>query len=118
MCCKNLHSTIDGAQFGLYLSPEESRLFAPEAVVPLFRRGSEVVAYQVRASRCPQLQGNLCRIYDDRPLACRAFPLGENGIKSCDCSGTLDDEREALRQQSEERIQPDAVYPLGAIDGH
>jgi Fe-S-cluster containining protein len=78
-CCDHLLSFKDGFNFGLYLSPKESELFPKEIVLPLFRYESEIIAYQVGVDSCPHLscQNELCfcKIYDQRPLTCRVFPM-------------------------------------------
>lgn len=34
-----------------------------------------LISYQLIDDKCPQLEGNLCRIYAKRPASCRQFPF-------------------------------------------
>lgn len=126
-CCSNTQSVqADGYCYGLYLTPAETQWFAPEAVVPLFKVGNDVTAYQLRDNRCPNLTAdNLCSIYDHRPLACRAFPVIANGIVQGDCTfvqrhfgeliseTSLASEQAASDEQHHQRSpRPSAKWPL------
>jgi len=56
-----------------------------EELGELFDRGEgEYERYVVRA-RCPFLVGNLCSIYEIRPMGCRQFPNTFFGMLSVDC---------------------------------
>jgi Fe-S-cluster containining protein len=67
----------------LGLFGEEKDLFPSELVSPHVGIGwgnssgpKYVVSYQLNVNDCPHLSaGNVCKIYDRRPLVCRAFPL-------------------------------------------
>ena len=78
-CCDNLLSMVDGKEYGVYLTPEEIQFFPEGTVFPLFRRGGDIFAYQIGQNRCPNLVDEIdgrktCKIYENRPLECRAFP--------------------------------------------
>jgi Fe-S-cluster containining protein len=101
-CCKRLTSTFpDGNDYGLYLSPDETHLFARETVFPLFRRGGEITAYQVGVNECPNLQlDGKCGIHDQRPLACRAYPIHDRGILRSDCKFISEHQTEEINWNS------------------
>jgi Fe-S-cluster containining protein len=62
---------------GITLFPEEVAQFPAEFVLPLYRSGEEVFAYQLGSHICPMLtEDGRCGIYDNRPLICKAFPVG------------------------------------------
>ena len=77
VCCSNLLSKVEDSNivFGLYLTPKEVKYFPKDLVFPLFRKGDNIFAYQVGANICPNLFYNECRIYENRPLGCKTFPL-------------------------------------------
>ena len=65
--------------FGLYLNPDEVKLFKEEDVRPLFKYKDQIIAYQMILNVCPHYKDNKCEIYESRPLGCKSFPL--KGIK-------------------------------------
>lgn len=79
-CCQNLLGVTDGKQHGIYLTPEEAEYFPRDEVQPLFRTADKILAYQTVSNVCPNLIDNdglkACRIYPNRPLVCKAFPVG------------------------------------------
>lgn len=81
-CCTRQLSMTDGKEHGIYLTQEEAKHFPENAVFPLFRAGGEIFAYQLGVHECPNLvreDGHTtCRIYENRPLICRSFPLGQS----------------------------------------
>lgn len=79
-CCRNIIGSIGNASFGLYLNENEAKYFPQELVVPLFRSGDHIFAYQLTATDCPMLKDGSCSIYENRPLGCRAFPLKDLGV--------------------------------------
>lgn len=82
-CCRSHLKEVDGALAGLGLFAEEKDLFPSEFVSPHVGIGwgapsgpKYVVSYQLNVNDCPNLLPcNVCKIYDKRPLVCRAFPL-------------------------------------------
>ena len=86
-CCRNLiqkHPYLPGVKGGLFLIPKETKLFPREHIYPNKGWGLKgrarprplvIYAYQLDMNRCPHLRGNLCEIYENRPLACRGYPL-------------------------------------------
>jgi Fe-S-cluster containining protein len=65
----------------VYLSPGED----PPKGIRLFLDAGQHDRYPTDPDRCPFLDGkNACSIYEDRPIACRRFPIGDkaegNGI--------------------------------------
>jgi len=82
-CCRNLLKDIDGELKGLNLTLEETTLFPKEFVAPSFGLGyggkdrpKYIILYQLDANECPHLSSdNSCKIHENRPLACRTFPL-------------------------------------------
>ena len=90
-CCRNMHIKTDLGRagwvtLGLFIMPNERKLFPAEIVVPLYGAGVKgrsrprpdvIYAYQIAEPTCPHLEAdNSCAIYPVRPIACRAFPLG------------------------------------------
>lgn len=79
-CCSNLLIESNGILRGLALTPEETNLFPVDHVFPsvgigIYGQPKKVVTFQLDLSRCPHLEGSLCRIYDKRPIACRIYPF-------------------------------------------
>ena len=85
-CCRYLHVKVEGTgTVGLFLLPNERKLFLSYQIRPLYGAGLKgksrprpevIYAYQIVQNRCPHLtEQNLCAIYEKRPIACRAFPL-------------------------------------------
>lgn len=104
-CCTRLLNMTDGKEHGIYLAPEEIVHFPKESVFPLFRSGGKVFAYQLATHDCPNLvtkeNGHMgCKIYQNRPLICRSFPLGFSGDKGLvviqfdKCRATINRENE------------------------
>jgi Fe-S-cluster containining protein len=78
-CCTRLVGKEYGKTHGIYLTPAEAKFFPPETIFPLFRAGERIFAYQLGVSDCPNLVNGehgrkACKIYQNRPLICRAFP--------------------------------------------
>lgn len=98
-CCRTLLKDVNGILRGLGLTIEETRLFPTELISPGMGIGygeidkpKFVLQYQLNVNECPHLsENNLCKIYQERPLACSAFPLismGPHGTviaKPTDC---------------------------------
>jgi Fe-S-cluster containining protein len=81
-CCRDLVQNDRGILRGLTLLPDEVSLFPEEIVKPylgLGRRphesGFKVIAYQLTSEDCPNLEENLCTMYEKRPTSCRQFPF-------------------------------------------
>ena len=119
-CCSNVLSIIDAYNLGLYLSIEEVKLFPKERVSPLFGKGKpiEIVAYQINTQICPLLSKEGCLIYDQRPLACRHYPLNGDGIDE-QCPASKDTNIEEMKEEleAEEEMLNDLtekhwIYPL------
>ncbi len=79
VCCSSLIKTKDGISKGLFLTEKERDLFNYDVVKPsraLGRKKPEkVISYQLSVSPCPHLEGNVCKIYEKRPLTCKAYPF-------------------------------------------
>jgi Fe-S-cluster containining protein len=132
MGCKDTLYQAGDHLFGLYLEPSEIAQFPSDVVFPLFGHGVpvEITAYQLGVNRCPNYEesGGLgtCKVYADRPLVCRAFPvLGPfNVAKRCPAvaqavdgvdSDSLGAEIEAHRKKIEcmmSRKETQWVWPL------
>jgi Fe-S-cluster containining protein len=88
-CCRSLLEHVNGVKAGLLLTVKETRLFPSEMVSPKMAIGSakpeKVICYQLSADRCPHInKKSECRIYDKRPLMCRAFPyVSGNMSRKC-----------------------------------
>lgn len=98
-CCRDLLKTvrIEGTMFqeGLHLYPEEvkklnnlAHQYEVEVTIhPKWKASStnKVIAYQLVNHSCPFLQGNMCRIYSERPLSCRLYPRTSWGSIDSGC---------------------------------
>jgi len=88
-CCKHLV----GRRFGMAITPAEKTRLETLArrrgitvnFQPLTWNGYKVTLYQFATSICPFLDKNTnrCRIYEWRPLACKAYPLHPLGVSDC-----------------------------------
>ena len=79
-CCGGLFVYEHGVVSGLSLTEEEAKLFEPKQVAPYMAIGDEkprtIFFYQLTLTDCPQInEKNECKIYEKRPLICRAFPV-------------------------------------------
>ena len=81
-CCRNLRVECGIWQLGLFLLPDEAKLFADADVAPMWGIGvegngpAEVYFMQLKTKDCPHIRDdNLCNIYPKRPLVCRGHPL-------------------------------------------
>jgi len=81
-CCKTLLQYKEGFLRGLaLLTEEEKKLFDEKDVSPALGLGKEgspvqIASYQLNVAKCPHIdENNRCKIYDKRPLVCRAFPI-------------------------------------------
>jgi Fe-S-cluster containining protein len=84
-CCKTLLQYKKGVLRGLaLLTEEEKKLFDGKDISPALGFGNEgspiqIASYQLNLAKCPQIdENNRCKIYDKRPLVCRAFPITSN----------------------------------------
>jgi len=136
-CCTRTGCTGPGDEFGMYLTPEEAQHFPAAMVFPLLRAGDRVFAYQLGVSRCPNLSFQdgraVCGIYEQRPLACRAFPVAVDDAgaiavhwQACPCTADFAGDEwdmdsfgacaEAAREQvrqAESNPRATAVFDLG-----
>jgi len=94
-CCRNLLEEREGLLKGLTLTAQETCLFPSDMVSPQTATGRKkpehIIDYQLNANDCPHIdEKNECRIYDRRPLVCRAFPYiqGNFSVK-CPVLGRL-----------------------------
>ena len=109
--------------FGLYLNPDEVKLFKEEEVKPLFKYKDQIIAYQMILNACPHYKDNKCGIYENRPLGCKSFPLkGINEVETIVCRftrehkdeewnfTTFNKETEVIKKQTEQiNIEPIAT---------
>jgi len=92
-CCRNLVTESPYGLVGMFLMPGERRLFPKTNIRPYLAVGmngpDKNIAYQYAEMVCPHItEDNRCKIYDQRPMTCRAYPLIEDarGIGLCgDC---------------------------------
>lgn len=85
-CCRNLLVVSGRFTFGLALHPDETALFPSDVVFPYAGIGKmghpkRIVEFQLGVNTCPHLERNTCRIYFNRPLACRSYPTIIFGIE-------------------------------------
>jgi len=84
-CIKTTHPTPFG-KIGIFLMPEETKLFPDILVKPLYAVGIKgrarprpqaIFAYQMIYDTCPHYNASdhSCKIYTYRPLICREFPI-------------------------------------------
>lgn len=88
-CCRNLIEDVNGINTGLLLTVKEIDLFPQEMISPKiaigFEKPEKIIQYQLDVNDCPHVdEKNECRIYEKRPLMCRAFPY-ESGTVSVKC---------------------------------
>ena len=79
-CCRTLLQDEPDSIIGLSLFPEEVTLFDPKIIAPFMAFGinepTVVTSYQLTVAACPHIsEKNECKIYEDRPLICKAFPI-------------------------------------------
>ena len=81
-CCRNLLKENEGMTLGLTLTKDEAKLFPQNVISPAHGRGKNslsvnpITMYQLNVGECPFLEKTKkCRIYANRPLTCRRFPL-------------------------------------------
>lgn len=128
-CCRDLLGITDGKEHGIYLTPEEAALFPDGTTVPLFRAQGKVFAYQNVSGTCPNLieEGTItaCRIYRNRPLVCRSFPVGYYGddekptvsFGGCPCTSDYPDAEwdmtsfDSCFQAPREQVEQEATNP-------
>lgn len=89
-CCRNLRVKQADMLLGLAILPEERSFFSPSLIRPMWstlimpgKPFKRVLAWQLDADTCPYVTvDSKCSRYDQRPLACRGYPLscigGEN----------------------------------------
>jgi Fe-S-cluster containining protein len=92
-CYHNLITEDRGIIRGLTLLPDEVKLFKKQNIAPAIGQGKnpkdpdfQIISFQLTANDCPQLDRDLCKIYEKRPYSCRQFPFSlepniEGGIK-------------------------------------
>ena len=86
-CCRDIFDDREGHKRGLTLTAEEASLFPGNLIAPLMALGMEkpeiIILYQLNVNDCPFIdQTNNCRMYEKRPLICRAFPLSQGGYST------------------------------------
>jgi Fe-S-cluster containining protein len=79
-CCETLFDTDQQPLAGLTLLPEEIDRFDSKLIQPFIAKGNTepttILLYQLVLGRCPYLsKEKTCKIYRERPLVCKAFPL-------------------------------------------
>jgi len=83
-CCRDFIVKFCGCHIGLFLMSQEVSLFPADMVSPMWAVGTkgrsrsrpDVKAFQLNVKDCPYITlKNLCRIYERRPMVCRAHPL-------------------------------------------
>jgi len=89
-CCRNLLESFTGVTKGLVLTIKEIKLFPSGMISPKIaigkRKPKKIINYQLNVNVCPHInERNECKIYDKRPLMCKAFPY-ESGTFSVKCS--------------------------------
>jgi len=126
-CCKEHRNPMLGQIHGLMLLPTEIHLFPKDLIKPMFRYHpnsrpelAEVVwMYQLDSDGCPHYdeENRSCKIYEKRPMICRAFPFewrGNDMISHESCP-----EIERLKKlNSQVRIPRMYVYAAAKIQQH
>jgi Fe-S-cluster containining protein len=90
-CCHELVGIFPmwNSEIGMPLFGDEINLFTSNLVLPVIVHGhvngkifdgtnfvsDSVLMYQLSANDCPHFTDDGCKIYDQRPAICRAFPL-------------------------------------------
>ena len=105
-CCMELKMKTSAGLLGLYLQLHEVKMFPAANVFPMYGCGQKgvsrprparIFAYQLDMQPCPHFDmiSKNCRIYANRPIICRSFPLdGIVASRHCPqiCSQVEDDE--------------------------
>lgn len=82
LCCTKILRQFKHFTVGLFLLPEEEAFF--DETMPYYGSGikgrsrprpEKIVIRQLGIEPCPHYVDNQCRIYDESPLMCRAYPL-------------------------------------------
>lgn len=123
-CCSNLRAGT--GESGLTLFPDEIGLFPEELVRPHFAKGvdepSSIFTYQYTDNVCMHLVDNLCKVYDDRPLMCRKFPvkIRANGLGfSLGCKAVLNHLRSSkTMSDDQEEVQVAIVIAERLMEFH
>lgn len=78
ICCENL---LKRGSRGLLLFPNEVKFFPENIMQPCLGKGRspkhknfKILAFQLNETRCPHYQDSSCKIYNQRPIACQAYP--------------------------------------------
>jgi Fe-S-cluster containining protein len=79
-CCRTLLENDPDYLIGLSLFPDEVKLFDPKIIAPFTAFGinkpTNITSYQLTVATCPHInEANQCKIYENRPLVCKAFPI-------------------------------------------
>jgi Fe-S-cluster containining protein len=106
-CCSHLRSGEGDS--GLTLFSDEVHLFPENMIRPHLAKGvsspEEIFTYQHTMNVCIHLVDNLCRIYENRPLMCRSFPvkIGAYGLRfSPGCLAVLNALKKSKTMSSEQ----------------
>jgi len=85
ICCRNLRIKMGEWTLGLFLLPDEIKLFPEDKIVPMWAIGlkgrsrprpATIGVFQLNSKHCVHItEENTCRIYSKRPLICHAHPL-------------------------------------------
>ena len=91
-CCREKEVFVGITDLLLWIEKNVLEKVLPNLELEVSDRWS-VVILSKKDGICPLLEtdGNVCQIYESRPLFCRSYPLGFNGknfiIKGKDCQG-------------------------------
>jgi len=80
------------------LFPDEVKLFKKINIKPCLAIGKslthgsfKILTYQLTENMCPHFQENSCTIYQERPLACKAYPfVTSDNLEKADLAFSLD----------------------------
>lgn len=82
-CCTNQYNNMD-------IFAEEVYLFPKNKIKPKLGYGDSkdsitIFLYNLISKRCPLYKDDIgCSVYENRPLICKMFPLGQGGLdKGC-----------------------------------
>jgi len=122
-CCTKLIKEGQGTRKGLPLFPRERNNFSKGIIKPHIGIGKKptdrkfrIIAYQMIENICPHLENKICKIYDNRPVACRAFPLYPHIIIGEGVTMKIDPACIALKRLGIRFLQEDVVFTQGSLE--
>ncbi|MBS3097151.1 YkgJ family cysteine cluster protein [Candidatus Woesearchaeota archaeon] len=75
ICVANTTLPMHDWEMGEFKKKGYDNLIVPSKIIyDLNSNKSIIIEYTLTQNNCPQLENNLCSIYENRPLVCKSFP--------------------------------------------